>query len=85
MPSSFSRKSAMRRSPLELFEQPVPPQHWDAFVRALPRRDVLICADESARSLSDVWHLVGEGLVDVVNIKPMKTGVVESIAIFGTW
>jgi L-alanine-DL-glutamate epimerase-like enolase superfamily enzyme len=43
---------------------------------------VAICADESARSAADVLHLIREGAVDAVNIKPMKSGVVESLAIW---
>jgi L-Ala-D/L-Glu epimerase len=67
---------------LELFEQPVDPQDWLEFRRTMIPSDVLLCADESARSAAEVLRLIREDAIDAVNIKPMKTGVVESIAIW---
>jgi L-alanine-DL-glutamate epimerase-like enolase superfamily enzyme len=71
-----------RRVPLELFEQPVERELWSEFHRLGSAEPVLICADESARTASDVVALVREGSVDAVNIKPMKSGVVEALAIW---
>jgi L-alanine-DL-glutamate epimerase-like enolase superfamily enzyme len=68
--------------PLELFEQPVEPEHWREFARSTPRSQVLICADESARSAGEVIGLIADRAVDAVNIKPMKSGIVESLAIW---
>jgi len=67
---------------LELFEQPVLPEAWLEFVRGTPRSGVLLCADESVKSAMQLMHLVRDGAVDAVNIKPMKSGVLESIAIW---
>jgi L-alanine-DL-glutamate epimerase-like enolase superfamily enzyme len=71
-----------RRVPLELFEQPVERERWTEFHRRGPAKPVLVCADESARTASEVVALVREGSADAVNIKPMKSGVVEGLAIW---
>jgi L-alanine-DL-glutamate epimerase-like enolase superfamily enzyme len=68
--------------PLELFEQPVEPDAWLDFVRSTPMTGVLLCADESVRSAGQLLRLVREDAIDVVNIKPMKSSVLESIAIW---
>jgi L-alanine-DL-glutamate epimerase-like enolase superfamily enzyme len=68
--------------PLELFEQPVPPESWLELVGHKPATRVMLCADESARSARDVLALLRLQAIDAVNIKPMKTGVVESQAIW---
>jgi L-alanine-DL-glutamate epimerase-like enolase superfamily enzyme len=68
--------------PLDLFEQPVDPDDWLELMRNKPSSSVVICADESARSASDVLALIRAQALQAVNIKPMKTGVVESIDIW---
>jgi len=77
---AFLAGLAARGIPLALFEQPLPVGEHAAW-RELRRGGVPLCADESARSAHDVLALVAEKAVDVVNIKAMKTGVVESLAI----
>jgi L-alanine-DL-glutamate epimerase-like enolase superfamily enzyme len=67
---------------LELFEQPVDPEVWLDFVRSTPTSGVLLCADESVRSAGELLRLVQDEAVDVVNVKPMKSGVLESVAIW---
>jgi L-alanine-DL-glutamate epimerase-like enolase superfamily enzyme len=72
---------------LELFEQPVAPHDWAEFRRraagkGVGGKRVAVCADESARSAADVLALVRDDAVEAVNIKPMKYGVVESLAIW---
>jgi L-alanine-DL-glutamate epimerase-like enolase superfamily enzyme len=67
---------------LELFEQPVDRADWMEFRRRTAGQDVRLCADESARSAADVLRLIADDAVDVVNIKPMKCGVVEALAIW---
>lgn len=79
---AFLADLAKRGVALELFEQPVLPEAWLEFVRSTPRSGVLLCADESVKSAMQLVHLVREGALDVVNIKPMKSGVLESIAIW---
>jgi L-alanine-DL-glutamate epimerase-like enolase superfamily enzyme len=68
--------------PLELFEQPVDPEAWIDFVRTTPTPGVLLCADESVKSAGELVRLIREDAIDVVNIKPMKSGVLESVAIW---
>jgi L-alanine-DL-glutamate epimerase-like enolase superfamily enzyme len=67
---------------LELFEQPVAPVSWPAFRRLVASRGVAICADESARSAADVLRLIRDDAMEAVNIKPMKCGIVEALAIW---
>jgi L-alanine-DL-glutamate epimerase-like enolase superfamily enzyme len=67
---------------LELFEQPVSPSDWAEFRRLDSAKRVPICADESARSARDVLRLVRDNAAEAVNIKPMKCGVVEALAIW---
>jgi len=78
----FLEKIRTKKVPLDLFEQPVHPESWLDFMRTNPESSVSICADESARSASDVLALIRSDAIDAVNIKPMKTGVAEAIAIW---
>ncbi|WP_051236011.1 mandelate racemase/muconate lactonizing enzyme family protein [Ottowia thiooxydans] len=68
---AFSR---MDKYDIALVEQPVPAADWSGLAlitRALP---VDIEADESAQTVEDVFKLVSERAVDVVNIKLTKIG-----------
>ena len=67
---------------LELFEQPVAPANWADFRRLIAGKGIPLCADESARSAADVLRLIGDDAIEAVNIKPMKCGVVEALAIW---
>jgi L-alanine-DL-glutamate epimerase-like enolase superfamily enzyme len=67
---------------LALFEQPVEPDRWLEFRRASRAFRVPLCADESARTAADVIRLVRDDAIDAVNIKPMKSGVVEAVAMW---
>ena len=67
---------------LELFEQPVSRESWAELRQRTAGYGVALCADESARSSADVLALVRADAFDVVNIKVMKCGVVEAIAIW---
>ena len=71
-----------RRIPLELFEQPVERESWLAFVRTKRASPVVVCADESARTAREVIDLVRERAIDAVNLKPMKSGVLETLAMW---
>ncbi len=66
---------------LALFEQPLAVGDHDAWVKMRRTSSVPLCADESARSAADVLEIATLGAADVINVKPMKTGVVESLAI----
>lgn len=68
--------------PLALFEQPVPREDWEGMAELTRSSRVPICADESARTARDVLRLAREGGAHGVNLKLMKSGVVESLAMW---
>jgi L-alanine-DL-glutamate epimerase-like enolase superfamily enzyme len=80
--SRFLHDVRRMRLPLELLEQPVDPGDWLELARSLPETSVLLCADESARSASDLIALVRANAVGAVNLKPMKTGIAEALAMW---
>ena len=63
---------------LALLEQPVAREDLESL--AAIRRDtgIPVAADESVRSLEDAKQIIAHGAADYVNIKIMKTGVVEA-------
>lgn len=65
---------------LALFEQPLPRSDNDGLLALARSVDVLICADESARTAPDVAALIRSDVRLAINIKPMKCGVVEALA-----
>lgn len=63
---------------IALLEQPFHRDDLDAW-RALARETpVPLCADESAKIVTDVDRIADEGLAAYVNIKTMKSGVAEA-------
>lgn len=64
-----------------LLEQPVVRDDLDSM--AAIRRDtgIPVAADESVRSLEDARQVVERGAADYINIKIMKTGVMEAVDI----
>lgn len=64
-----------------LIEQPVPKEDWEGLKRVTRESGVLVCADESASSFGDVMRLIEEKAADVINIKFMKTGILEALEI----
>jgi L-alanine-DL-glutamate epimerase-like enolase superfamily enzyme len=67
-----------------LLEQPVPKHDWDglaAVTAALAGSGTLVCADESVGSLSDARRAIDNGAVSAINIKSMKSGILEGAAI----
>ena len=65
-------------------EQPVPKDDWDGLkkvTRTLRRQGVLVCADESVKSLADAARAVRERSVSAINVKCMKSGILEAEAI----
>lgn len=68
-----------------LFEQPVHRDDWDGlgYVSNIAREryGVSVAADESCRSIVDVYRIVEGNLVDVINIKLAKVGVIGAMDI----
>jgi len=69
------------RIPLHLFEQPVAAENLEGLAELRRTIGVKIAADESANSLADVQELERRHAADYVNIKLMKTGIAEALAI----
>src|SRR6185369_9372493 len=67
-----------------LLEQPVPKNDWDglaAITAALAGSDTLVCADESVGSLDTAMRAIDTGAVSAINIKFMKSGIMEGAKI----
>lgn len=67
-----------------LLEQPVAKHDWDGLAqitRALADSGTLVCADESVGSLADARRAIDSGAVSAINIKSMKSGLIEGAAI----
>ena len=64
-----------------LLEQPVPRGDWDGLARLTRESGVPVCADESVRSLGEAVRAVKLGVVNAVNVKFMKSGILEGAEI----
>ena len=64
-----------------LLEQPVPRADWAGLGRVAREGGVPVAADESCRTVADAERLIAEGLVQVINIKLAKVGVLGGLAI----
>jgi L-alanine-DL-glutamate epimerase-like enolase superfamily enzyme len=64
-----------------LLEQPVARADTDGLRRLTRLARIPVCADESARSLDDVTRLLRSKTVNAINIKLMKSGLLESAQI----
>ena len=67
-----------------LLEQPVPKQDWEgltAITAALEGSGTLVCADESVGSLSAARRAIESNAVSAINIKFMKSGILEGAEI----
>jgi L-Ala-D/L-Glu epimerase len=71
MMAAFAR---MERYGIALIEQPVPAGDWEGLALLTRELPVAIEADESAQTVSDVFRLVAERRVDVINLKVTKLG-----------
>ncbi|KFK39165.1 hypothetical protein AALP_AA3G208700 [Arabis alpina] len=74
----------MKLTPV-LFEQPVHRDNWEGLTHvtriAKNRFRVSVAADESCRDLTDLKKIVKADIVDVVNIKLVKTGILEALEV----
>lgn len=71
MARAFAR---MERHDIALIEQPVPAADWAGLALLTRTLPVAIEADESAQTVHDVFRLVAERAVDVINLKVTKLG-----------
>jgi L-alanine-DL-glutamate epimerase-like enolase superfamily enzyme len=67
-----------------LFEQPMPKTELAAMREISERAPVPVAADESVASASDVTRVARERAANVVNVKVMKSGVIEALEIVST-
>lgn len=71
MISAFAR---IERHDIALIEQPVPAADWAGLALVTRTLPVAVEADESAQTVHDVFRLVSERMVDVINLKVTKLG-----------
>lgn len=64
-----------------LVEQPVPKGDWEGLAKVTREGQVLVCADESVGSLADAKYLIKKKAAGAINVKLMKTGVLEAYEI----
>jgi L-alanine-DL-glutamate epimerase-like enolase superfamily enzyme len=64
-----------------LLEQPVPGDDWEGLVEVSRKAGIPVAADESAATAADARRIVESGAAQVINIKLMKSGVIEALAI----
>ena len=76
------RRLAAADIPIALFEQPVARQDRLGLLDVARQSSVPICADESARSAADVMWLIQTRVVRAVNLKLMKSGLYETLAMY---
>lgn len=67
---------------VSLFEQPVHRSDTLGLLAVARRSKVPICADESARTAADLRWLITSGAVQAVNLKIMKSGLFETVAMY---
>lgn len=72
---------AARGVKLGQFEQPVAPGSWEALAEVRAKSGLRIAADESISRASDVDAAVRHRAADAVNVKIMKSGIHEAVAI----
>lgn len=65
---------------IEYFEQPVPERDFDGLRHVAQSVGCLVEADESAKSLEDIWQLVRTQAVHSVSLKMLKLGGVQPMA-----
>jgi L-Ala-D/L-Glu epimerase len=63
---------------LVLLEQPLAREDLDGLASIRRETGIPVAVDESVRSLADARQVVAQGAADYINIKIMKTGVIEA-------
>jgi len=62
----------------DLVEQPVPKDDWDGLKKVNRLSKALVCADESVRTVHDCRRAIREKAVSVINVKLMKSGLIQA-------
>lgn len=75
----FAEATAPAR--IALFEQPVPPPGWDELAELRARTQLCVAIDESVTTAADVTEAARRGAADAANLKIMKSGLFEGLAI----
>ncbi|MEO5954304.1 MAG: dipeptide epimerase [Nitrospiraceae bacterium] len=78
---TFARGVKRFGGTMVLLEQPVVRDDLDSMAAIRRETGIPVAADESVRSLADAQEVVARGAADYINIKIMKTGVVEALEI----
>lgn len=81
---AFARGVRRFGGAMVLLEQPVVRDDLDSMAAIRQDTGIPVAADESVRSLTDARTVIAQGAADYINIKIMKTGVVEAVAIAET-
>jgi L-Ala-D/L-Glu epimerase / N-acetyl-D-glutamate racemase len=82
---SFDAKTAIRLAKgladhgVEIFEQPVPRDHFDALREVRQHSPIKIEADQSARTVADAYMLIKNGMVDAINTSIQKVGGIQEV------
>jgi len=80
----FIREVINQHCEVILFEQPVNRYDVDGMARITKLLNIPIAADESVFSLADLQKIIKAGAADVVNLKIMKTGILQALEIATT-
>lgn len=78
---AFAKGVARFGGRMMLLEQPVARDDLDGLAAIRRETGIPVAADESVRSLADARQVVERGAADYINIKIMKTGVLEALEI----
>lgn len=65
----------------KFFEQPLPESAWSDYSRLTALSPIPICLDETVRSSQDALRAVQEKAGHMINLKFMKSGIKEALAI----
>lgn len=73
--------AAVATAGIALFEQPIAPGDWDALAEVRRRTGLTVAIDESVTCAADVSEAKKRGAADAANVKIMKSGIFEALAI----